>query len=244
MTIIDLFDGLDRCAPGDAASVARVCAGVASGAAVLDAGCGRGADLPALCAAVPGARVVAVDTAADFVAHVAKAFPHARAVCGDMANPSGGPFDLIWSGGAIYNLGVAAALCAWRPHLAPGGRVAFSDLVLRGNGPPATRDALSASEAIAPELAEFFANEGVPLRNAAALRDEVAAAGFRVAETFWMPDQAWADYYLPLEPRLAIAETAAEPDTRAMAAAFRAEIALWRRHGTQYGYLVCVAVPE
>jgi SAM-dependent methyltransferase len=242
MTIIDLFDGLDRCAPGDAASVARVCAGLPRGAAVLDAGCGRGADLPALSAAVPGARVVAVDAAADFVAHVARTFPQVHAVCGDMANPPGGPFDLIWSGGAIYNLGVAAALRAWRPHLAPGGRVAFSDLILRGK--PTTPATPNATETIAPELAEFFAKEGVPLRNAAALRDEVAAAGFRVVETFWMPDQAWADYYQPLEPQLAIAETAAEPDTLAMAAAFRTEIALWRRHGAQYGYLVCVAVPE
>lgn len=230
MTIFDLFDGLARCAPGVADSVARACAEVAPGAVVLDAGCGRGADLPALRAAIPGARIVAVDAAAPFIAHVAAAFPGVQAVCGDMADPPGGPFDLIWSGGAVYNLGVTPALQGWRAHLAPGGRVAFSDLVLRG-------------ESAAPELVDFFATEGVALRGEAGLRAEVAAAGYRVTDTFWMPDRAWADYYLPLEPRLALAETSQDPETRAMAGAFRHEIALWRRHGADYGYLVCVAVP-
>lgn len=230
MTIYDLFEGLDRCAPGDAASVGRACAGVAPGARVLDAGCGRGADLPALMAAVPGARIVVVDAAAPFIAHVAAAYPGVTAVCGDMGDPPGGPFDLIWSGGAIYNLGVTAALQGWRAHLAPGGRVAFSDLVLRGDAP-------------APEVAAFFAAEGVAQRGEAGLRAEVAAAGFRVVDMFWMTDRAWADYYLPLEPRLDAAEADRDPDSRAFAGAFRHEIDLWRRHGADYGYLVCVAVP-
>lgn len=242
MTIFDLFDGLTRCAPGDVDSVARACAGVAPGARVLDAGCGRGADLPALMAAIPGARIVAVDAAAPFIAHVAAAVPGVQAVCGDMADPPGGPFDLIWSGGAVYNLGVTPALKGWRAHLAPGGRVAFSDLVVRGDTAPEVGD-IFAAEGVAPELADFFAAEGVTLRNEAALRAEVAAAGFRVVETFWMPDRAWADYYLPLEPRLATAEAARDPDARAMALAFRHEIDLWRRHGADYGYLVCIAVP-
>lgn len=243
MTLVALFDGLDRCAPGDAGSVRRACAGLSRAATVLDAGCGRGADLPVLRELVPEGRVVAVDAAAPFIAHVAAAFPGVRAVCGDMADPPGGPFDMIWSGGAIYSLGVTDALRAWRPRLAPGGRVAFSDLVLRaGAGAPKIGDAFG-GDGVAPELADLFASESVALRGEAALRAEVAAAGFRVAETFWMPDQAWADYYLPLEARLDAVEAVADLDTRATIAALRHEIAVWRQHGKDYGYLVCVAVP-
>lgn len=231
MTIYDLFDGLDLCAPGDPDCVGRICEGVAPGARVLDAGCGRGADLPTLMAAVPGARIVALEAAQPFVDLVTAAHPGVLAVLGDMAEPPGGPFDLIWSGGAIYNLGVTPALRAWRPHLAPGGRVAFSDLVLRGDTPPRA-------------VAEFFAADGVMLRDEIAMRDEVAAAGFRVIETFWMPDSAFASYYVPLEPRIEVAARSDDTDTRLMAEAFREEIALWRKHGAVYGYLVCVAVPE
>jgi cyclopropane fatty-acyl-phospholipid synthase-like methyltransferase len=61
MSIFRLFDGLDLCAPGDADSLTRAAAGLAPDAAVLDAGCGRGADLPVLLSLVPEGRVTAID---------------------------------------------------------------------------------------------------------------------------------------------------------------------------------------
>jgi cyclopropane fatty-acyl-phospholipid synthase-like methyltransferase len=216
-TTFDLFEGLDRAGPGDRDSLDRALAGLAPDGAVLDAGCGRGADLPALLARVPQGRVVAVDTSPAFIAHVRAAFPGVRAEVADMADPPGGPFDAIWSAGAVYHLGVGTALAAWRAHLAPGGRVAFSDLCLTG--------------------AAFFAAEGVTLRDAAALEAEVRAAGYRIAEAFWLPPSAWAAYYLPLDRRLdALPENAV---TRS----FRDEIALWRAHGGDFGYRLVVAHP-
>lgn len=54
MTVYDLFDGLDRCAPGDADSLRLACAGLAPTSQVLDAGCGTGAEYGhALVVAVP-----------------------------------------------------------------------------------------------------------------------------------------------------------------------------------------------
>ena len=223
-TIFDLFDGLDRAGPGERESLDRALAGVAPDAAVLDAGCGRGADLPALLARVPQGRVVAVDTSPDFIAHVRAAFPAVQAEVADMADPPGGPFDAIWSAGAVYHLGVGAALAAWRAHLAPGARVAFSDLCLTGPAP-------------APAVTAFFAAEGVTLREAAALEAEVRAAGYRIADAFWLPTEAWAAYYLPLERRLdGLPENA-------VARGFRDEIALWRAHGGDFGYRLVVAQP-
>jgi cyclopropane fatty-acyl-phospholipid synthase-like methyltransferase len=221
-TIFDLFDGLDRAGPGDRESLDRALAGLAPDAAVLDAGCGRGADLPALLAMVPRGRVVAVDTAPAFIAHVRVAFPQARAEVADMASPPGGPFDAIWSAGAVYQIGVGTALAAWRAHLVPGGRVAFSDLCLTG-------------AAAAPAVSAFFAAEGVTLRDAAALEAEVQAAGYRIADAFWLPPAAWEAYYLPLERRLG-----ALPEN-AVARGFRDEIALWRAHGGDFGYRLVVA---
>jgi SAM-dependent methyltransferase len=223
-TIFDLFDGLDRAGPGDRESLDRALAGLAPDAAVLDAGCGRGADLPALLAMVPRGRVVAVDTAPAFIAHVRAAFPQARAEVADMASPPGGPFDAIWSAGAVYHLGVGPALAAWRPHLAQGGRVAFSDLRLTRPDP-------------APAVGAFFAAEGLALSDADALAAEVRAAGYRIEEAFWLPPAAWEAYYLPLERRLdALPENA-------VARAFRDEIALWRAHGGDFGYRLVVARP-
>jgi SAM-dependent methyltransferase len=224
MTIHELFEGLERAGPGDRESLDRAIAGLPPDARVLDAGCGRGADVQGLLDHVPQGRVVAVDLASAFIAHVGAAFPQVRAEVADMLDPPGGPFDLIWCAGAIYQAGVVPALSAWRQVLAPGGRVAFSDLLVRVPDP-------------SPALCDWLAGEGLALRDEAALRAEVSAAGFRVLDAFWLSRAAWAAYYEPLERRLDRLEDS--PLTRA----FRSEIALWRRHGGEFGYLMAVAEP-
>lgn len=231
MSIYRLFDGLDLCAPGDADSLIRAAAGLAATAAVLDAGSGRGADLPLLLSLVPQGRVTAIDLSEEFIAHIRRRFPQVRAEAGDMTRPPGCPYDLIWSGGAIYGPGVTPALQAWAPCLAPGGRVAFTDLVLTGPDIP-------------PEVADFFAAEEVALRGEAELAQEVRAAGFETIDSFWLPTTAWDAYYGPLERRLAALTPAADPAQRWLIDSFRCEIDLWRRHGRSYGYLLTVAVPR
>ena len=228
MSLYRLFQGLDRCAPGDAASLIRAVGALAPDAQVLDAGCGTGGDLPVLLSLVPRGRVTAVDLAEAFIDGIRQRHPQVRAEVADMLDPPPGPYDLIWSGGAIYNSGIGPALAAWARHLAPGGRVIFTDLVLRG-------------AAASPEVAEFLAAEGVPLRDAAALRAEVAAAGWRVTDSFWLPDSAWDAYYLPVEGRMEALR--GDPDFAEIIPSFQREIDLWRSHGSEYGYLLVQAVP-
>lgn len=226
MSLVDLFLRLDRAGPGDAESLrwALGVAGTRADARILDAGCGTGADTGMLLAAAPQGRVMALDAAPDFVALVASKYPAVSARQGDMAAPPRGPWDLIWSAGAVYNLGIGRALDAWRGVLAPGGRVAFSDLCWAG---PARPQAVT----------DFFAAEGVAMRDAAALEAEVAAAGWRVLGARWIGRAGWARYYDPLEVALA-----GERDTD-LVAAFRAEIALWKRWGESYDYRLFVVEP-
>ncbi|MCC5972405.1 MAG: methyltransferase domain-containing protein [Pararhodobacter sp.] len=225
--IFALFAPLDRAGPGDAASLrwALEVAGTRADARVLDAGCGTGADLPALLAAVPQGRVVAVDMAAPFVARARARFAGVEAHVADMTTPPGGPFDLIWSAGAVYNLGVAAALKAWAGQLAPGGRVAFSDLCWRVAEPPRA-------------AREFWAGEGLELPDAAGLEAQVTAAGWRVLGARWLGHAGWAAYYEPLAARLATFDGDA-----ALTEGFQAEIALWRAYGASYDYRLIVAAP-
>jgi SAM-dependent methyltransferase len=225
--IFALFAPLDRAGPGDAESLrwALEVAGTPPDATVLDAGCGTGADLPVLSAAVPAGRVVAVDSAPAFIDRVRARFPGIDAHAGDMANPPGGPFDLIWSAGAVYHLGVAPALSGWVRHLRPAGRVAFSDLCWRSPAPPEAARA-------------FFAAEGVHPTDAAGLEAQVAQAGWRVLGARWLGRAGWAAYYEPLERRLD--GFSGNPN---LIAAFRSEIALWRAHGRSYDYRVLVTAP-
>lgn len=222
-----LFDGLERAGPEDAESLgwALAEAGVPERAAILDAGCGLGADLGALRALRPGARIVAIDLMEGFIARVRAAHPGVEARCADMTDPPGGPFDFIWSAGSAYMPGVAACLSAWRGHLRPGGAVAFSDLCWRVPAPAA-------------EARAFWAAEGLEMRDAAGLEAVVAGAGYRVIAARWLARGAWAAYYDPVARRLA-----ALPEDD-MTRAFAAEIALWRAHGDDYGYRLIVARPE
>ena len=226
--IADLFTPLDRAGPGDPASLrwALGVAGTAPGAHVLDAGCGTGADLHALIAVLPDARITAIDTEPRFIERVRARFPAVRALVADMANPQGGPYDLIWSAGSVYQIGIEAALDAWAGNLAPDGRVAFSDLCWRVDDPPA--------EALA-----FWAGEGLTLGGPDALEARVCKAGWRVLGARWLGQGGWAAYYEPLVARLDSFQGDA-----ALIAGFRAEIALWRAHGKSYDYRLIVAEPR
>lgn len=221
--ILRLFGGLERCAPGDPAAVAIATTGLAPDAVVLDAGCGRGADLPALQAAVPQGRVVAVDTAAPFIDHVRATWPRVQAHVADMLDPPGGPFDLIWSGGAAYGPGVPVCLAAWHKVLVPGGRLAFTELCWRGGR-------------ASVEARRFWHAEYPDMGDAAALEATIRAAGLRILASDWLSDAVWAAYYTPLAARVEALASDTDPQMRAVLSAFRAEIALWRAHGAEYGY--------
>ena len=226
--IADLFTPLDRAGPGDAVSLrwALGMAGTRPGARVLDAGCGTGADLPTLIAALPGARITAIDTEPRFIERVRARFPKVRALVADMADAQDGPYDLIWSAGAVYRIGIEAALDAWAGHLALGGRVAFSDLCWRVSDPPQAARA-------------YWAAEGLALGNAGALAAQVQKAGWRILGARWLGQGGWAAYYEPLAARLKSFQGDA-----ALIAGFRAEIALWHAHGESYDYRLIVTEPR
>jgi len=225
--MINLFKDLDRLGPGSAESLrwALDLAQTPNGAKILDAGCGTGADLGILQSAVPDGKITALDTAQTFIDVVRDRFPRINAVVGDMLAPPDGPYDLIWSAGAVYTVGVEPALTAWRSHLRDGGRVAFSDLRLRTAKPP-------------QPVVEFFTKEGGALSGAAALEMDVSNAGYRVLGARWVGTTGWASYYGPLEAHLDSVDAAPE-----LIAHLREEIALWRTHGVAYGYRIIVCEP-
>jgi trans-aconitate methyltransferase len=224
-----LYAELPRAGPGEPGDVrwALGLAGTPPGARILDAGCGPGGDLPTLLEH-PGARITAVDSHAPFVDSVRAAHPQVTAFAGDMATAEG-PFDLIWCAGALYFLGLASGLAAFRPRLAERGAIAFSE-------PCHFADAPSA-EAVA-----FW--QGYPARSEARLRADVEVAGYRILGTRRLSDAAWEAYYRPLEARAAALRPGAPPDLLRVIDEAEAEAALWRRVKAETGYLLIVAVPE
>ena len=201
---------------------------------MLDAGSGPGAASLTLLAALPEAEVTAVDLHPPFLAEAearaAAAGVAARlgTLAADMAALPFPPasFDLVWSEGAAYSVGVPRALAAWAPLLAPGGRIAFSEAVWLTAAPH-------------PRARALFA--GYPaMTDMAGVRRWIAAAGLTPLGDFRLSPSAWEAYYGPLAARVEAVQARHGAEHPVLAEHLE-EIAVWRAHGADYGYGFFVA---
>lgn len=219
--------------PGETADVAWAAevAGVAADARVLDAASGPGGDLGALLRAAPKGHVTALDKHGHFITSVRERWGHDKRVSleiGDYLDISG-PYDFIWCAGAVYFVGIEAALAAWAPHLAPGGAVAFSEPCLFTDTPS--------------DGAVAFWDGYARLTNADGIAAQVAAAGFETVEARKVSDIGWETYYRGIEDRIKNLRPDADARMQAAIAREEEEIASWRTHKTETGYLLSVVKP-
>jgi ubiquinone/menaquinone biosynthesis C-methylase UbiE len=215
----------------------ELCAELPASPDVLDVGCGPGAQTLALARAT-GGRITAADLHAPFLdellerARAADLGEQIALVEADMrALPfEPGSFDLVWSEGAAYIMGISEALAAWRPLLRAGGYLGFSEIVWTGDERPAA-------------VADLVV--GYPgMTDVAGNLERIGAAGYEVVGHFRLPESAWWDeYYGPLEARLPEFERryAEDEDGLAVVAATRREIAARRAHQDTYAYEFFVA---
>lgn len=88
------------------------------------------------------------------------------------------------------------------------------------------------------EARAYFAAEYPALTSVAANVALAREAGMEVLETFTLPADAWWTYYDPITHRLAELrpQAATNPALQQMLETTEAEIDMYRRHGTSYGY--------
>ena len=236
-----LHGGLAKQGPGSEASTLRalaLCGALPPALRMLELGCGTGRATLTLAHAT-GGTITAVDTFAPSLevlrenARAAGLDARIEALAQSMGALDLGArtFDVVWCESAVYAIGFDAALAAWRPLLAPGGRLALSELAW-------LRDA-------APERARKFWGEGYPAmraheRNLSALE----AHGYQVLGSFFLPDADWEDgYYAELSRRLApLRAEYAQAEARAVLEAAAEEIAVFRRREGSFGYVFYVGM--
>jgi SAM-dependent methyltransferase len=196
----EVYESIPRQGPGNRAcaeKALRMCSELPPAPAVVDLGCGVGGQTLHL-AELTGGTIVALDSHAPVVERLRATAAQLELsgrihpVVGDMARPclAPGSFDLLWSEGALYNIGIHNALAVCRELVRPGGYVAFTEAVWRKDDPPA------------PVKASFdldYPDMGrIPDVLAA-----IASAGLYSVGHFTLPDDAWwDDFYTPMEHRI------------------------------------------
>ncbi len=138
-----------------------------------------------------------------------------------------GNFDLVWSEGALYNVGIERALRTCSPLLEPGGYVAFTDAVWRKVHPP-------------PEVKASFDLDYPTMGRVPDVLTAIARCGFSLVGHFTLPDEAWwDDFYSPMQRRIAELRGTYAADSEALAVLdqFAQEPEMYRLHSEYYAYL-------
>jgi hypothetical protein len=141
-------------------------------------------------------------------------------------NASDGPFDLIWSEGALFVMGFREGLTACRSLLAPGGGLAASEMCWLRPDPPAT-------------CRQFFAAAYPALADIETNLASIRACGYEVIGHFPQPESAWWELYYHRRRSVCSLRRRYAPSRRlAMVESIQIEIDLYRRYSAFYGYRI------
>ena len=231
----DVFEPLPRQGPGSRSSAKRaldLCAGLPASPAVLDLGCGAGAQTFHLAELTTGT-IVAIDNHAPNIERLRAEVTERglgeriHPLVGDIGKPEHEPasFDLIWSEGALYNIGIEAALRLYHPVVKPGGYFAFTEAVWRKEIPP-------------PEVKAAF-EDYAGMGSARDVLAKIEASHFSLVDHFTLPyEDWWDDFYTPMERRIEDLRGKYAGDAEALAALeeIAREPEMHRRHSDYYGY--------
>jgi len=95
-------------------------------------------------------------------------------------------FDLIWSEGAIYNIGFERGLNEWRKYIKKGGYIAVSEVSWFTKDRP-------------KEIEEFWMNNYPEIDSIWNKVKQMTDAGYSPVAQFVLPEYCWLDFYAPME---------------------------------------------
>jgi len=200
---------------------------------IADIGCGSGSST-LLLARELDARIRAVDLLPEFIDALRKTAAEqglADHIDAQVASMDELPFeeesfDVIWSEGAVYNMGFERGVSEWRRYLKPGGIVAVSEITWLTHERPA-------------ELQEYWNGAYPEIDTASAKFRVLERAGYTPVGYFILPEHCWLDnYYWPLQARFDafLARHGHGVEAKALVRVEREEIALYETHRSYFSY--------
>lgn len=205
---------------------------------IADIGCGTGASTLVL-ARLLNARITAVDFLHEFLEVLkdrAERAGLAEKIAPLPCSMDNLPFadkelDVIWSEGAIYNIGFEKGVADWRRFLKTGGLLVASEITWLSDSRPR-------------ELEQHWQREYPEIDVASAKIRVLEKHGYAPLGYFVLPHYCWLDqYYRPLQTRFGdfLQRNGHSEEARAIVAAEQDEIELYERYREYIGYGVYIA---
>lgn len=136
-------------------------------------------------------------------------------------------FDLIWSEGAIYNIGFENGLRSWKQMLVPGGYMAVSELTWFTYSPP--REAKDFWNAAYPAMQTLHENA-----------IKIADCNLKLIDYFALPQRDFTtEYYKKITQRIALLKKrySIGEEAKAVFKSLEEEIEIYERYSEWFGYV-------
>lgn len=235
--ICEYFASLKRQGPGSPESTLKALGFIdrlTDESRIVDLGCGTGGQTMVLAQHAPG-HTTGIDLFPAFIdlfnanAHSLNLQHRVEGILGSMDNL---PYreeelDLIWSEGAIYNIGFKRGINEWRKFLKPGGYIAVTEASWFTAERPT-------------EIDEFWMDAYPEIDTIPAKVAQMQEAGYIPVATFILPETCWTEHFYV--PQVAAQEAFLKKypgnDTaEAFIAYQRHETALYYKYKEFYGYV-------
>ena len=235
--ICEYFAGVERQGPGSPEVTQRALSfveGLFDESRIADIGCGTGGQTMVLAQSAPGS-VTGIDLFQTFIDLFNKNAAElgfedrVKGVVGSMDSLSfeNEELDLIWSEGAIYNIGFERGLNEWREFLKPGGYIAVSEASWLTETRPA-------------EIDEFWKNAYPGIDTIPSKVAQVQKAGYIPVASFVLPETCWIDHFYAPQAKameLFLARQKGNKAAEDFIANQRHEEQLYHKYKEYYGYV-------
>ena len=235
--LIDLHKRANRQGPGGDAETERALKlamiDPATPLKIADIGCGTGASA-LLLARLLNAQITAVDFLPDFLEALklrAENLGLSKKITTLSCSMDDLPFgdeqyDVIWSEGAIYNIGFERGVKDWSRYLKVGGLLIVSEITWLSASRPA-------------ELQSYWEGEYPEIATASSKMAVLENKGYSPIGYFVLPEHCWLDnYYRPMQDGFDefLARNGNTEEAHAIAEAENSEIKLYKKYKKYYGY--------
>lgn len=234
--IYEYFSNTERQGPGSSKETLKALSfinGLTQKSKIADIGCGTGGQTIVLGQNTP-CEIIGIDSWQGFInqfnqnAQIKNLQDRVKGIVGNMENLpfQEGELDLIWSEGAIYNIGFNRGLSEWRKFLKQGGYIAVTENTWFTEERPT-------------EIQEFWQKiyseiDTIPNKVA-----QMQKAGYLPIATYILPETIWTDYYAwqTLRRKSFLKKHKGNKTVEEFVASQQYEADLYYKYKAYYGYM-------